>query len=130
MKLLNWKIIQYSLKKGSISPNSAPVMGGFALLHVKQNELKKANEYASATQSLIQRIRDDYKKNCIEAMICEALAMSVLQPFRSLTDRFLQVYKDFKVSFSFVSSSFSKIPELIYHFTSIKLSSWERSRCR
>jgi hypothetical protein len=94
---MNLKIIQYVLKKGSISSNLAPIFGGFALYHVKQNDVKKASEFASATQSLIQRTRD-YRKDCTEAMICEALAMCLLQPFRSLTERFLQVYKDFKVS--------------------------------
>ena len=124
---MNWKIIQYSLKKGSISSNLAPILGAFALLHVKQNDVKKANEFASATQSLIQRTRD-YRKDCTEAMLCEALAMCLLQPFRSLKDRFLQVYKDFKVSCSCASFSFSNTYGLILHFTSIKSQAYGRGR--
>ncbi|KAL7493713.1 hypothetical protein ACHAWT_006191 [Skeletonema menzelii] len=96
MKLMNWKIIQYVLKKGSMSSNLAPILGVFALLHVKQNDVKKANEFASATQALSLQIRDD-KQNHAQAVMCVSLAMCLLQPFSSLTSPFLQSYKDFKL---------------------------------
>ena len=111
MKLMNWKIIQYAIKKGSISSNLAPIFGGFALLHVKQNDVKKANEFASATNTLIQRFRED-RKDCTEAMICEALAKCLLQSLRSLTGPFLQVYKDFKVSCNHECFLLSKLIKL------------------
>ena len=116
MKLMNWKIIQYVLKKGSMSSNLAPILGAFALLHVKQNDVKKANEFASATQALSLQIRDD-KQNHAQAVMCVSLAMCLLQPFSSLTSPFLQSYKDFKVCSSVVAVRLSRsqrCPNLFY----------------
>uniref|UniRef100_A0A7S2LW75 Orc1-like AAA ATPase domain-containing protein n=1 Tax=Skeletonema marinoi TaxID=267567 RepID=A0A7S2LW75_9STRA len=96
MKLLNWKIIQYVLKKGSISSNLAPILGLCALMYVKLDDVKRSNEFATAVQALNLRIRDD-KKNYAMAGMCVCLAMCLLQNFRSLTDPFLQSYKDFKL---------------------------------
>jgi len=97
MKLLNWKIIQYVLKRGSISSDLAPILGGCALVHVRLNDIKRSNEFATTVQALNLRIRDR-KKNYATAGMCVCLAMCLLQNFRSLTDPFLQSYKDFKVS--------------------------------
>lgn len=97
LKLLNWKIIHYVQKKGSISTNLAPILGAVALMHVKQNDVKKANEYATAAQVLIPRIRED-RANYSQTEMVVCYAISLLQSFRSLTDPFLQCYKDLKVS--------------------------------
>ena len=130
MKLLNWKIIQYSLKKGSISSNVAPILGAGALMYVKLNDVKKSNEFATTAQTLSLRIRDD-KSNHVQCVMVVSYAMCLLQPFRSLTSPFLQSYKDFKVCASVVAVrlSFSqKFSELTFHILPISL--WERSRCR
>ena len=50
MKLMNWKIIQYVLKKGSMSSNLATILGGFSLLHVKQNDVKKADGFLASSR--------------------------------------------------------------------------------
>jgi hypothetical protein len=97
MKLLNWKVIQHTLKKGSISSNLAPFLAASALMYVKLNDVKKSNEYATAAQALNPRVRDD-KLNYVASVLCVCYAMCLLQPFKSLIDPFLQCYKDFKVS--------------------------------
>ncbi len=97
MKLLIWKIIQYVVKKGSISSNLVPTIALCATMYVRFNDVKKANEFAATAQALIPRIRDD-KKNSVQATMVVCYVMCLVQPFRSLMDTFLQVHKDFKVS--------------------------------
>lgn len=97
LKLLNWKIVQYALKKGTISTNMAPILSALALMYVRLNDVKKANEYSAAAQALNPRIRDD-KSNYNQSEMCVSLAACLLQHFRIVTDSFLQCYKDFKVS--------------------------------
>ena len=104
LKLLNWKIVQYALKKGTISTNMAPILSALALMYVRLNDVKRANEYSAAAHALNPRIRDD-KANYIQSEMCVSLAACLLQHFRSVTDSFLQCYKDFKVSCSCVSLS-------------------------
>jgi len=97
VKLLNWKIIQYSLKRGSISSNLVPIFARCAIVYARVNDSKKCNEFAVTARALFPRIRDD-KKNYVQSMVVLCNAMSLLQPFRSLTGPFLQSYKDCKVS--------------------------------
>ncbi len=130
MMLLNWKIIQYALKRGSISSNLVPILGSFALMYVKINDVKRSSEFATTAQALFPRIRDD-KKNYAQSMYIVCLAMCLLQPFRSLTGPFLQAHKDFKVS--------CEIDALCFYFSTLSTrshvthllpsSSWEMSRC-
>mmetsp|Transcript_10237 Transcript_10237/g.15466 ORF Transcript_10237/g.15466 Transcript_10237/m.15466 type:complete len:563 (+) Transcript_10237:2-1690(+) len=96
VKLLVWKIIQYVLKRGSISSNLAQILGICALMYVKLNNVKKSNEFATTAQALSLRIRDD-KENCVQATMVVCYAMCLLQPLRSLTGPFLQAHKDFKL---------------------------------
>ena len=117
MKLLNWKTIQYVLKKGSISSNLAPILGLCALMYVKLDDVKRSNEFATTAQALNPRIRDD-KSNYVQSVMVVCYAMCLLQPFRSLTDPFLQSYKDCKVSWSCACFSLSKIFKLTFHVSS------------
>ncbi len=97
MKLMNWKLIQYVLKRGSISSNLVLVLGASALMYVRVNDVKRSNEFATTAQSLIPRIRDD-KKVYVTAVLPVYMAMCLLQPFRSLSGPLLQAHKDCKVS--------------------------------
>jgi hypothetical protein len=124
MKLLNWKIIQYVLKRGSISSDLAPILGACALVHVKLNDVKRSNEFATAVQALNLRSRDD-KKNYAMAGMCVCLAMCLLQNFRSLTDPFLQSYKDFKVSCNCV---FLVVISIQAHFACLLHQAYGRGR--
>ncbi len=97
MKLLNWKIIQYVLKRGNVSSNLGPILGVCALTYCKLGDVKRSNEFATNAQALIPRIHDD-KGNYAQSVMIVCYVMCLLQPFRSLTGPFLQSYKDFKVS--------------------------------
>ncbi len=97
MKLLYWKIIQYVLKKGSISSNLVQIIGMCSSMYARVNDVKKCNEFVATAQALIPRIRDD-KKNHVLCTVTVCFAMCLVQPFRSLTGPFLQGHKDLKVS--------------------------------
>ena len=97
LMLLNWKIIQYSLKRGSISSNLVFVLGSCATAHASMNDVKKANEFAATAQALFPRIRDD-NKVYVGALLPVYSALCLSRPFRSLTGPSLQAYKDLKVS--------------------------------
>ena len=99
LKLLSWRIVQYALKKGTISTNMAPILSALALMYVRLNDVKKANEYTVACQALNPRVRDD-RANYLQSEMCVCYSKCLLQHFRSVTDSFLQCYKDLKVSCS------------------------------
>ena len=91
-------------------------MGAVALMYVRLNDVKKANEYTAVAQALNPRIRDD-KSSYVQSDLCVNYAICLLQPFRSVTDPFLQSYKDFKVSWQLKHSSFSSLSLALHTLT-------------